>query len=147
MRMETGEFDPASKVAYTSITKAQIESPAHQALAEKVAAQDLVLLQNNNVSGTSSPLLPANPAELNNIVIVGDLANTTTLGGYSGDPDAAGQRRPGDHRSGEGSQSVGDRHVRRLRYRRRPPRRPRRAPATQAAIKAADLVIVFAVPT
>ncbi|MCW2870947.1 glycoside hydrolase family 3 C-terminal domain-containing protein, partial [Actinacidiphila oryziradicis] len=86
IRMETGEFDPASKVAYTGITKAQIESPAHQALAEKVAAQDLVLLQNNKVSGTSSPLLPANPAKLNNIVIVGNLAKTTTLGGYSGQP-------------------------------------------------------------
>jgi beta-glucosidase len=86
IRMETGEFDPASKVAYTKITKAQIQSPAHQALAESVAAQDLVLLQNNNVSGTSSPLLPADPKKLNNIVIVGNLANTTTLGGYSGDP-------------------------------------------------------------
>ncbi|MFC4035355.1 glycoside hydrolase family 3 C-terminal domain-containing protein [Streptomyces polygonati] len=86
IRMQTGEFDPASKVAYTRITKAQIESPAHQALAEKVAAQDLVLLQNNKVSGTSTPLLPANPAELNNVVIVGNLANTTTLGGYSGNP-------------------------------------------------------------
>ncbi len=86
LRMETGEFDPASKVAYTGITKAQIESPAHQALAEKVAAQDLVLLQNDKVSGTSAPLLPVAPATLNHIVIVGDLANTTTLGGYSGDP-------------------------------------------------------------
>ncbi|SHN08971.1 glycoside hydrolase family 3 C-terminal domain-containing protein [Actinacidiphila paucisporea] len=86
VRMETGEFDPASKVAYTGITKAQIESPAHQALAEKVAAQDLVLLQNDKVPGTSSPLLPANPAELDSVVIVGNLANTTTLGGYSGQP-------------------------------------------------------------
>jgi beta-glucosidase-like glycosyl hydrolase len=86
IRMETGEFDPASRVAYTKITKAQIESPAHQALAEQVAAQDLVLLQNNDVSGTSSPLLPADPAKLDNVVIVGNLANTTTLGGYSGDP-------------------------------------------------------------
>ncbi|MEW1864174.1 glycoside hydrolase family 3 C-terminal domain-containing protein [Streptomyces sp. NPDC088194] len=86
VRMQTGEFDPASKVAYTKITKDQIESPAHQALAEKVAAQDLVLLQNDKVSGTSAPLLPANPKKLNNIVIVGNLANTTTLGGYSGQP-------------------------------------------------------------
>ena len=86
VRMETGEFDPASQVAYTKITKAQIQSPAHQTLAEQVAAQDLVLLQNNDVAGTSSALLPANPAKLNNIVIVGNLANTTTLGGYSGIP-------------------------------------------------------------
>jgi beta-glucosidase-like glycosyl hydrolase len=86
VRMETGEFDPASQVAYTRITKDQIESPAHQALAEKVAAQDLVLLQNDDVAGTSAPLLPANPARLNSVVILGNLAGTTTLGGYSGRP-------------------------------------------------------------
>ncbi|HWG26462.1 glycoside hydrolase family 3 C-terminal domain-containing protein [Actinospica sp.] len=85
-RMETGEFDPASKVAYTSITKSQIESPAHQTLAEQIAANDIVLLQNNNVSGTSSKLLPVNPAGLSSVVVVGNLANTVTLGGYSGDP-------------------------------------------------------------
>jgi beta-glucosidase-like glycosyl hydrolase len=86
MRMQTGEFDPAGKVPYTAITKSQIESPAHQALAEQVAANDIVLLQNNNVAGTSSKLLPMNPATLNNVVVVGDLANTVTLGGYSGAP-------------------------------------------------------------
>jgi beta-glucosidase-like glycosyl hydrolase len=86
MRMETGEFDPPSQVAYTTMTKSVIQSPAHQALAEKVAADDLVLLQNNNVAGTSAPLLPADPAKLSNVVIVGDLANTTSLGLYSGDP-------------------------------------------------------------
>ena len=74
VRMETGEFDPASQVPWTKITKAAIQSPAHQALAEKIAAEDLVLLKNDNVTGTSSPLLPADPAKLSNVVIVGDLA-------------------------------------------------------------------------
>ena len=86
MRMETGEFDPPSKVAYTGITKSVIQSPAHQALAEQVAANDLVLLKNGNVTGTSQPLLPADPAKLSNVVIVGNLAGTITLGDYSGDP-------------------------------------------------------------
>jgi beta-glucosidase-like glycosyl hydrolase len=86
VRMETGEFDPPSKVSYTKITKAQIESPAHQALAEKVAANSLVLLKNDPLPGSSATVLPANPAALNNVVIVGNLANTVTLGGYSGDP-------------------------------------------------------------
>jgi beta-glucosidase-like glycosyl hydrolase len=86
VRMETGEFDPPSKVAYTKITKAQIESPAHQALAEQVAANSLVLLKNDPLPGSSATVLPANPAKLNNVVIVGDLADTVTLGGYSGDP-------------------------------------------------------------
>ncbi|MGH3416862.1 MAG: glycoside hydrolase family 3 C-terminal domain-containing protein, partial [Actinocrinis sp.] len=86
VRMETGEFDPAGKVAYTKITKAQIQSPAHQALAQKVADNALVLLKNSALPGSSATLLPANPATLNNVVIVGNLANTVTLGGYSGDP-------------------------------------------------------------
>jgi beta-glucosidase-like glycosyl hydrolase len=86
LRMKTGEFDQASKVSYTKISKSVIQSPAHQSLAEQVAANDLVLLKNDDVTGTTAPLLPADPAELNNVVIVGDLANTVTLGGYSGDP-------------------------------------------------------------
>ena len=86
MRMETGEFDPPSNVSYTSITKSVIQSPAHQALARQVADNSLVLLKNGNVSGTSSPLLPVSAARLNKVVILGDLANKVTLGGYSGAP-------------------------------------------------------------
>jgi beta-glucosidase len=86
VRMRTGEFDPASKVKYTKITKAAIESKAHQALATKIADNSLVLLQNNDVSGTGSPLLPLRPAELKKVVILGDQANGVNLGNYSGDP-------------------------------------------------------------
>ena len=85
-RMQTGEFDPPNRVAYTKITKDQIQSPAHQALAEKVAANSLVLLKNDAVTGTKAPLLPADPAKLGNVVVVGDLAGTVTLGDYSGEP-------------------------------------------------------------
>ncbi|MGE5287734.1 MAG: glycoside hydrolase family 3 C-terminal domain-containing protein [Micromonosporaceae bacterium] len=86
VRMETGEFDPRSQVPYTQITKDAIQSPAHQALARKVADEDLVLLKNDNVPGTTAPLLPADPATLHKVVIVGNLANQVTLGDYSGDP-------------------------------------------------------------
>jgi beta-glucosidase len=86
IRMETGEFDPRSHVPYTQITKDAIQSTAHQALARKVADEDLVLLKNDNVAGTSAPLLPADPSTLSNVVIVGNLANQVTLGDYSGDP-------------------------------------------------------------
>jgi beta-glucosidase len=86
LRMETGEFDPPGRVAYTKISKAVIQSPAHQSLAGQIAADDLVLLKNDNVAGGSAPLLPADPAKLSKVVIVGNLANTVTLGGYSGDP-------------------------------------------------------------
>jgi beta-glucosidase len=86
IRMRTGEFDPPSQVPYTKISKDVIQSPAHQALARKIADSSLVLLKNDNVAGTSSPLLPVNAASLNKVVILGNLANTVTLGGYSGDP-------------------------------------------------------------
>ncbi|RSM50694.1 beta-glucosidase [Amycolatopsis balhimycina DSM 5908] len=85
-RMQTGEFDPPDRVAYTKITKDAIQSPEHQALAEKVAANSLVLLKNDPVPGTEAPLLPADPAKLGSVVVVGDLAGKVTLGGYSGEP-------------------------------------------------------------
>ncbi|MFE9451862.1 glycoside hydrolase family 3 C-terminal domain-containing protein [Streptomyces sp. NPDC006739] len=86
IRMRTGEFDPVNQQPYTKITKDVIESPAHQDLARTVADNALVLLQNNKVTGTGRPLLPADPAKLGKVVIVGDQAGKVTLGGYSGDP-------------------------------------------------------------
>jgi beta-glucosidase-like glycosyl hydrolase len=86
IRMATGEFDPAGSVSYTNITKAQIESSAHQALATKVADNSLVLLKNGTPSGAAAPLLPADPATAKKVVILGNLANTTSLGLYSGAP-------------------------------------------------------------
>jgi len=86
VRMETGEFDPPSQVAYTSITKSVIQDPAHQALAEQVAADDLVLLKNDDVAGSGAPLLPADPSKLNSVVIVGNHGNQVELGDYSGAP-------------------------------------------------------------
>jgi beta-glucosidase-like glycosyl hydrolase len=143
IRMETGEFDPANQVAYTKITKAQIQSPAHQALAESVAAQDLVLLQNNKVAGTSSTLLPANPAKLDNIVIVGNLANTTTLGGYSGDPTLEVNAVQGITSAVKAANPSAT-----VTFDACGTSTSATAPAacsaaTQAAIKAADLVVVF----
>ena len=85
-RMETGEFDPASKVPYTKITKAQVQSPAHQALATKVADNSLVLLKNSPAAGATANLLPLNGKQTSKIVILGDLAGKVTLGDYSGDP-------------------------------------------------------------
>ncbi|WP_333739234.1 glycoside hydrolase family 3 C-terminal domain-containing protein [Streptomyces sp. IBSBF 2806] len=86
VRMRTGEFDPVDQQEYTKITKDVIESPAHHALARTVADNALVLLQNDKVAGAGRPLLPADPARLDKVVIVGDQAGKVTLGGYSGDP-------------------------------------------------------------
>ena len=86
VRMQTGEFDPVNQQPYTKITKDAIESPAHQDLARTVADNALVLLQNDKVTDNGRPLLPADPATLGKVVIVGDQAGKVTLGGYSGDP-------------------------------------------------------------
>jgi beta-glucosidase-like glycosyl hydrolase len=86
VRMETGEFDPPSTNPYTKITKAAIQSPAHQALATKVADNSVVLLKNQPAAGAAKALLPLDPKTSGKIVIVGNLAGTVTLGDYSGDP-------------------------------------------------------------
>ena len=144
MRMATGEFDPPSSVPYTSITKANIEDPAHQALAEQVAANDLVLLKNDKPAAATAPLLPLNPAKLNNVVILGDMANTVTLGGYSGTPthqvnavqgltSAIKAANPGANilfdAAGTSTTSTSAATL---------------SASTQAAIKKADLVLLFA---
>src|SRR5205814_746760 len=53
--------------------------PEHQALAAKVAVNSLVLLKNE-------ALLPVDAGSLGTVVVLGDLANKVTLGGYSGSP-------------------------------------------------------------
>jgi beta-glucosidase len=143
MRMETGEFDPPSQVAYTRITKSAIQSPAHQALAEQVAADDLVLLKNDNVTGTTTPLLPADPSKLSSIVIVGNLAGKVTLGDYSGDPTLQVNAVQGITSAVKAANPDAT-----VTYDSCGTSTTATAPAscsaaTQAAIKAADLVIVF----
>lgn len=95
IRMRTGEFDPPGKVRYTRITKSVIEDSAHQRLAEKVAENALVLLKNIPMTTIkinaeehkmAQCLLPLNVSKMKKIVIVGNLANKVTLGGYSGAP-------------------------------------------------------------
>jgi beta-glucosidase-like glycosyl hydrolase len=85
-RMATGEFDPPAQNSYTSIDKSVIESPAHQALATKVADNAMVLLKNGAVSTGKAPLLPVAPSATSKVVVLGNLANEVTLGGYSGQP-------------------------------------------------------------
>lgn len=86
IRMRTGEFDPPAVVPYTRITKSVIQDPAHQKLAEEVAENALVLLKNEPSPITKKNLLPLNPAKLHQVLIIGNLANKVSLGGYSGDP-------------------------------------------------------------
>ncbi|GAA5191231.1 glycoside hydrolase family 3 C-terminal domain-containing protein [Rugosimonospora acidiphila] len=87
MRMATGEFDPPANNSYTAIDKSVIESTQHQQLAQTVADNSLVLLKNDEVTGGTAALLPVDAAQTQHIVILGNMANQVTLGGYSGRPD------------------------------------------------------------
>ena len=51
------------------------------------------------------PMLPTDPAKLNNVVIVGNLANTVTLGDYSGDPTVCSFPRAAPRLSGRAAAS------------------------------------------
>jgi beta-glucosidase-like glycosyl hydrolase len=88
LRMKTGEFDPPGRVPFTRIGKEAVNSAAHRSLTQEVAEQALVLLKNEAPSSAESarPLLPADPRGTDRIVVLGDLAAATTLGGYSGTP-------------------------------------------------------------
>ena len=79
-RMKLGMFDPPSMVPYTKIKESELNSPAHKALALKLANESMVLLKND---GT----LPIKSSNIR-IAVVGPLANQTRflLGNYTGVP-------------------------------------------------------------
>ncbi len=79
-RMKLGMFDPPSMVPYTKIDESQLNSPAHRALALKLADESMVLLKND---GT----LPLKTSAIK-IAVIGSLADQTPvlLGNYNGIP-------------------------------------------------------------
>jgi beta-glucosidase len=79
-RIRLGMFDPAGVGPYSKINPDQLNSPAHRALALKLANESMVLLKND---GT----LPLQPT-VHNIAVVGPLADQTRvlLGNYNGLP-------------------------------------------------------------
>lgn len=75
-RFRTGEFDSTNP--YAAISTSELETAAHVDVAEKAAEEAWVLLKNDGIL----PVTKENP----NIAIVGDMAGTTYLGDYSGEP-------------------------------------------------------------
>jgi len=79
-RMKLGMFDPPEMVPYTKINESELDSPAHRALARKLANESLVLLKNDG-------LLPLQSG-VKRIALMGPLADQTRvlLGNYNGTP-------------------------------------------------------------
>lgn len=80
VRILLGTLDPSDKTPYSSITLDTIPWKAHQQLALESARQSLVLLKNQ------SDFLPLDPNKIKSIAVIGPLADTCHLGGYSGSP-------------------------------------------------------------
>ena len=78
-RFRLGLFDPPSMVPWSQITIADNDTPAHQALALKVAEESIVLLKNNG-------LLPLDRSKIRRITVVGPNANAVRMlyGNYNG---------------------------------------------------------------
>jgi beta-glucosidase-like glycosyl hydrolase len=138
-RMRTGEFDPRGGQPYTRITKKAIQSPAHRRLTQTLADETLTLLQNNRPRGARALLLPMSPKKVKKVVVVGDQAGKVFLGDYSGTPSEHIDLLDGIRRAlpraqvtydaaGSSSSST---------------QAPSLQPATQAAIRSADLVVVM----
>ncbi|MGB7190648.1 MAG: glycoside hydrolase family 3 C-terminal domain-containing protein [Acidobacteriaceae bacterium] len=79
-RMKLGMFDPPDMVPYSKIDESELNSPAHRALALKLANESMVLLKNNGVLPLKS--------SVKRIAVVGPLADQTRvlLGNYNGIP-------------------------------------------------------------
>lgn len=86
LRMRTGEFDPRSRVGFARIGGGVVDSTGHRRLTGEVARRSLVLLKNAPVGAGKRKVLPADPASVQKVVVLGDLAGRVVLGGYSGTP-------------------------------------------------------------
>ncbi|MGD0207216.1 MAG: glycoside hydrolase family 3 C-terminal domain-containing protein [Verrucomicrobiota bacterium] len=80
-RFRLGLFDPPGKVPYTQIPISQNDTPAHEALALKMARESIVLLKNDS-------LLPLDRAKIKRIAVIGTNASSVAvlLGNYNGTP-------------------------------------------------------------
>lgn len=79
-RMELGMFDPPAQVPYSAIPISVNDSPAHRALAARVARESMVLLKNDH---NQLPL----SKNVQSVAVIGPNANDANvlLGNYNGD--------------------------------------------------------------
>ena len=81
IRFRLGQFEPAGRVPYDTISGAVISSPEHRAQALEMARQSMVLLRNEGV-------LPLRAERVGTVALLGPNADngTTQLGNYNGIP-------------------------------------------------------------
>lgn len=77
-RFLLGEFDAPADVPWSGLSPEIIEGQGHRDLAREAARQTLVLLKNEKQS------LPLNKRALKKVAIIGPMAGSCHLGGYSG---------------------------------------------------------------
>ena len=80
-RFRLGLFDPPALVPYAKIAATEYDTPAHDALALRMARESVVLLKNDG-------LLPLERAKIRKIAVMGVNASytNTLLGNYEGEP-------------------------------------------------------------
>jgi beta-glucosidase len=80
-RFRLGLFDPPGKVPYAQIPISQNDTPAHEAMALKMARESIVLLKNDG-------RLPLDRAKIKRIAVIGTNASSVAvlLGNYNGTP-------------------------------------------------------------
>lgn len=77
-RVLLGEFDPPESVPWSGLNAETLESQGHRDLARDAARQTLVLLKNEG------SMLPLDKSQLKRVAIIGPMAMSCHLGGYSG---------------------------------------------------------------
>ena len=77
-RFLLGEFDPPASVPWSQISPSILEDRPHRELALEAARQSLVLLKNEG------NLLPLDKTRIKSIAVIGPMAGSCHLGGYSG---------------------------------------------------------------
>ncbi len=77
-RFSVGEFDKKGNVVWTSVPSSKLNCDEHKELALTAAREAIVLLKNDN------GFLPLDRTKT--VAVIGPLANTVSLGGYSGSP-------------------------------------------------------------
>ncbi len=80
-RFRLGMFDPPEKVPFAQIPISENDTPAHEALALKVARESIVLLKNDGA-------LPLDRKKIRRIAVIGENADSlpVLLGNYNGKP-------------------------------------------------------------